>query len=243
MPRSGTTLCEQILAAHPEVFGAGERVALSRAAGALGGGWETASAVTRIAELDAASLDTAATTYLAELHALAPTARRIVDKMPGNFRHLGLIALLFPGARIIYCQRDPRDIGLSIFTFRFYGEHAYAHDLSDLGWYIGQHERLMAHWRAVLPNPILTVRLHDWVQDFPGMLRRVLGFLELPYDPACERFHETDRPVRTVSRSQVRVKVNARGLGRWQAYADQLQPMIAFLAQENVLLDGEYPYR
>jgi len=244
MPRSGTTLCEQILAAHPAVFGAGERVALGNAVAALGGGGgETPEAVARVVTLDAASLDAAATSYLRELHALAPAAQRIVDKMPGNFRHLGLAALMLPGARIIHCARDPRDIGLSIFTFRFYGVHAYAHDLSDLGWYIAQHNRLMAHWCAVLPNPILSVRLRDWVEDFPATLRRVLTFLDLQYDPACERFYEVDRPVRTVSRAQVREKVNARGLGRWRGYAEQLQPLITTLAQGNVLLDDEYTYR
>ncbi len=99
---------------------------------------------------------------------------------------------MLPGARIIHCERDPRDIGLSIFTFRFYGHHPYAHDLGDLGWYIAQHERLMAHWRAALPNPILTLALKDWVEDFDGTLRRVLDFIDLPYDPACERFYESD---------------------------------------------------
>jgi hypothetical protein len=88
--------------------------------------------------------------------------------MPGNFSYLGLVALMLPGAKIIYCARDPRDIGLSIFTFRFYGYHPYAHDLADLGWYLAQHERLIAHWRAALPNSVLTVRLEDWVGDFAG---------------------------------------------------------------------------
>ena len=96
------------------------------------------SSVERIAALDADSWSSPAG-YLAELHALAPGATRIVDKMPGNYRLLGLIALLFPGARIIDCHRDPRDIGLSIFTLRFFGHHPYANDLSDLGWYIAQH--------------------------------------------------------------------------------------------------------
>ena len=109
--------------------------------------------------LDGDSLDRAAARYLAELHALNAGATRIVDKMPGNFLYLGLVGLMLPGARIIHCVRDPRDIGLSIFTFRFHGRHGYAHDLADLGWYIGQHDRLMAHWKAALPNPILTVRL------------------------------------------------------------------------------------
>jgi hypothetical protein len=161
---------------------------------------------------------------------------RIVDKMPGNFNYLGLVALMLPGATIIYCARDPRDIGLSIFTFRFYGYHPSAHDLADLGWYIAQHERLMAHWRAVLPNPMMTVRLEDWVGDFSGTVRRVLDFLDLPYDPACEHFYEQDSRVRTVSRSQVRQPVNARGLGRWRPYERHLQPLIVELAAAGVAL-------
>ena len=231
MPRSGTTLCEQIIAAHPQAFGAGERPALGRAYAALGGGEGAA----RIAALDRKTLDQASGAYLAELHAMAPQAVRIVDKMPGNFNYLGLAALLLPGARIIHCVRDPRDIGFSIFTFRFYGYHPYAHDLADLGWYIGEYKRLMTHWQMALPNPILTVELKNWVEDFGGTLRRALEFLDLPYDPACERFYEQDSRVRTVSRSQVRQPVNARGLGRWVAYEPELQPLIGELERVGAL--------
>jgi len=94
----------------------------------------------------------------------------------------------------------------------------------------------MAHWRAVLPNPILTLPLRDWVEDFDGTLRRVLDFLGLPYDPACERFYEQDSRVRTVSRSQVRQPVNASGLGRWRAYESHLRPLVAALAENGAVL-------
>lgn len=229
MPRSGTTLVEQILAAHQEAHGAGERNALAHAFHELGGAWESAHAAARVASQPAAALEAVAQRYLAELHGLAPDAQRIVDKMPGNFRYLGLIGLLLPGARIIHCVRDPRDIGLSIFTFRFFGYHPYAHDLADIGWYIGQHDRLMSHWRAALPNPILTLPLESWVGDFHATLRGVLAFLDLPYDAACERFFAVEREIHTVSRAQVREPVHGRGLGRWRAYAAQLQPLIAAL--------------
>jgi Sulfotransferase family len=235
MPRSGTTLIEQILSAHRDVHGAGERVALGDAFVALGGAAESAGAVRRVAALDARALDDAAARYLDAMHRLAPDAGRIVDKMPGNFRHLGLVALMLPGARVIHCDRDPRDIGLSIFTYRFYGSHGYAHDLADLGWYIGQQARLMRHWRAALPNPLLHVRLTDWVGDFSGTLCRVLRFLDLPHDPACERFHEQERRVLTVSRAQVREPVNARGLGRWRDYATHLAPLIGALRESGAL--------
>ena len=239
MPRSGTTLVEQILDAHAQAFGAGERYALGDLVVHLGGAAETVASVKRTAALDGNTLDAWADRYLADLRALDPTATRIVDKMPGNFRHLGLMALLLPGARVIACDRDPRDIGLSIFTYRFYGVHAYANDLSDLGWYIGQQRRLMAHWRSVLPNPILTLRLQDLVHDFPGTLRTLLEFVGLPYDANCERFHERQRRVRTASRTQVREKINARGLGRWRPYERHLAPMIAALRDSGTLDNAE----
>jgi hypothetical protein len=132
---------------------------------------------------------------------------------------------------------DPRDIGMSIFTHRFYGAHPYAHNLADLGWYIGQQRRLMAHWHAVLPMPILTVGLRDWVDDFPVTLQRVLTFLELPYDSLYERFYEFERRVRTVSRAQVREPINARGLGRWRRYAAQLVPLTDALEAQGVFVD------
>jgi Tfp pilus assembly protein PilF len=238
MPRSGTTLVEQILAAHRDVHGAGERSALPRAFAALGGRDEVAAAH-QIAGLDAAALDTAAERYLAELDALAPNKTRIVDKMPSNFSYLGLVALMLPGARIIHCARDPRDIGLSIFTFRFHGHHPYAHDLADLGLAIAEHVRLMSHWRAALPNPMLTVRLSDWVNDFDGTLARVLAHLDLPPDPACARFYERESRVRTVSYAQVRQPVNARGLGRWRAYQTELAPLIAELEAAGCLADWD----
>jgi tetratricopeptide (TPR) repeat protein len=238
MPRSGTTLVEQILAAHRDVHGAGERTALSQAFAALGGG-ESPASVRRIAALDSESLDAAAARYLSTLRELAPSATRTIDKMPGNFLYLGLVALMLPSARIIHCARDPRDVGLSIFTFRFHGAHGYAHDLADLGWYIGQYFRLMAHWTAASPNPILTVRLSDWVVDFEGTLGRVLAHLKLPPDENCARFYESDSRVRTVSRAQVRQPVNARGLGRWKAYAEELKPLIAELEQRGSLRDWE----
>ena len=237
MPRSGTTLVEQILAAHAQVHGAGERSALPRAFAALGGGGDHAEAVRRIASLDPAALDTAASDYLAELHTLAPDKSRIVDKLPGNFNYLGLAARMLPGAKFIHCVRDPRDIGLSIFTFRFHGAHGYAHDLADLGWYIGQHDRLMAHWNALLPNRILTIKLSDWVEDFDGTLKKVLAHLDLPDDPNCARFHEGESRVRTVSRAQVRQPVNARGLGRWRTYAGELAPLITELENAGCLDD------
>jgi tetratricopeptide (TPR) repeat protein len=239
MPRSGTTLTEHILAAHPLVHGAGERAALNRAARGLAGPVEDAGWVQRLAAVEAAKLSETAERYLTELRALAPDARHVIDKMPGNARVLGFAATLLPGARIIHCRRDPRDIALSIFQIRFFGTHPYAHDLADLGWYIAQHETLMAHWREVLPGRILEVELADWVDDFPATLRRVLAFLDLPYDAACETFHTQSRKVRTASAEQVRRPINARGIGRWRRYAAELAPAIAELTLAGLVPTGQ----
>ena len=236
MPRSGTTLCEQIIAAHAQVHGAGERTALQDAFQRFGG----AEAISR---LGAPELDAAAADYLAALHQLAPAKTRIVDKMPGNELYLGLAGLMLPGAKIIHCVRDPRDIGLSIWSYRFFGEHHYAHDLADLGWTIAARWRLMRHWRAALPNPILTIALSDWIEDFDATLTRALDHLGLPPDENCARFYEIDRQVRTASRAQVQQPINARGLGRWRPYAEHLAPLIAELKAGGVLADedGTWP--
>ena len=169
------------------------------------------------------------------MHALAPEKTRVVDKMPGNYLYVGLAALLFPKARFIHCVRDPRDIGSSIFSFRFHGYHPYAHDLGDLGFAIAEQLRVMAHWKAVLPGRIITVALADWVEDFDATLARVLAHLDLPHDPACARFYENEGRVRTVSRRQVKQPVNRRGLGRWVAYQNELAPLIAELNAAGVL--------
>jgi hypothetical protein len=235
MPRSGTTLAEQILAAHPHVFGAGERHALGELAHRLGGRLRDPAWADRIASLEPTRLDAAAADYLRELHALAPRATRIIDKMPSNFQLLGLTARLFPCARIIHCVRDPRDIGFSIYSRRFEAAHPYAHDLDDLGWYIGWQAALMRHWQVALPIPILKLHLHEWIRDFDRTLRRVFDFLDLPYDPACARFYELDREVKTASRDQVRRPVNDDGMGRWRPYQRQLLPLITALQQSGLL--------
>jgi hypothetical protein len=235
MPRSGTTLLEQILAAHPLVHGAGERPEMHALLSRLSPQDNQADAVRAQASVDSETLTREADRYLTALHAVAPEARYVLDKMPVNARHLGFIATLLPGARVIHCRRDPRDIGLSIYQLRFFGHHPYAHDLGDLGWTVGQHERLMAHWRDVLPLPLLDVQLTDWVEDFRGTLDRVLALLDLPYDAAWADFHRQDRLVRTASAAQVRQPVNARGIGRWHRYATQLAPLVAELVEAGLI--------
>jgi Flp pilus assembly protein TadD len=235
LPRSGTTLTEQILASHRDAHGGGERPALHDLILARTGTALRAESARRLAAFDAAALDEMAAGFLAGLRREAASdARRITDKMPANALHLGFIARLLPRARIILCTRDPRDIALSIFQLRFFGYHPYAHDLADLAWYIAEHERLMAHWRRVLPpGHLMEVALTDWTDDFAGTLARVLEFVDLPHDPACERFHENTRLVRTASAAQIREKVHRRGIGRWRGYAAELAPVLEALGMDG----------
>ncbi len=226
LPRTGTTLTEHILSAHAAVHGGGERLAVREVLARLTGTGDAEQALTRAAALDAPALSEAAGAFAAELHALAPAASLVLDKLPDNFALLGFIAILLPGARVIACTRDLRDVGASIFRRRFLGHHPYAHELGDLGWYMAQHVRLLRHWQATLPLPMLLVDLADWIDDFDATLRRVLGFLGLPEDPACARFFEQERVVKTASRDQVRRAINAGGVGRWRQYAAELRPMI-----------------
>ena len=226
LPRTGTTLLEQILSAHPLVHGAGERLAVRETLARLAGTGEIVAATARAATLDAATLTAASHDYLAELHALAPAASLLLDKMPDNVFQLGFIATLLPGARVICCTRDLRDVGASIFGHRFIGHHPYAHDLADLGWYMARHQQLLSHWRSSLPLPMLMLDHGEWLADFDGTLRRVLEFLDLPHDAACERFFEQDRTVGTASRVQVRQPINASGVGRWREYGEQLASML-----------------
>jgi Flp pilus assembly protein TadD len=235
LPRSGTTLTEQILAAHPMVHAAGERLAVHELVMQRAGSALTPNSVARLASMDGTALDDAARPFLESLHQLAPDARVVTDKMPGNSLHLGFLARLLPGARVIRCMRDPRDIGLSIFQRRFFGYHPYAHDLGDLGWYIGQHEAAMRHWETALPLPMITIALTDWIEDFDATIARLLAFLGLPADAACKRFYELDRRVATASRDQVRRPINARGIGRWRRYEAELQPMIVELTKAGLL--------
>jgi len=229
LPRSGTTLTEQILASHASVFGAGERGAVQDLVVRLGGPSLEAATIRRLAMLTPDALSEVARGFLTDLHAQAPRARYVIDKMPANALYLGFLAALLPGARFILTRRDLRDTGLSIFQHRFFGYHPYAHDLGDLGFFMAEQERLLSHWKPLLGERLIEVALDDWVGDFAGTLARLEAFLDLPHDPACARFHENRRVVRTASAAQVRQPINARGLGRWHRHAQDLAPMIAEL--------------
>ncbi|MBS0374001.1 MAG: sulfotransferase [Proteobacteria bacterium] len=223
MPRSGTTLAEQILASHAAVHGAGELLYWNFAADVAAG------------SAPAARLETIGRLgrqYLAELADRSAGALRVVDKLPSNFENLGLIHAALPGARVIHLERDPLDTCLSIYFQGFSTAHAYATDLGDLAHYYGEYRRLMAHWRAALaPGTLLEVPYEGLVDDTEGWSRRMLEHLGLPWDPRCLDFHRTDRPVLTASSWQVRQPIGRGSVGRWRHYERQLAPLRAALGR------------
>jgi tetratricopeptide (TPR) repeat protein len=226
MPRSGTTLVEQILASHPDVFAAGEIEAFLNAmiqSAARTGGSDTPEA---FAVLPDEALKALGEDYLARTRPMAPDARRIVDKSLQSFRFAGLIHMALPNARFIHVKRDAVDTCLSCFTKLFVSELPYTYDLGELGRYYQGYEQLMAHWAKVMPKgALLEVRYEDVVDDLETQARRIVAHCGLEWDPACLDFHTTDRPVRTASLMQVRQPIYKSAVGRWKAYENHLGPL------------------
>jgi tetratricopeptide (TPR) repeat protein len=226
MPRSGTTLVEQIAASHAAVVGAGELLDLNQAARLL----MLANPGRAVADWDAVAARSHADAYVARLAALGGDAARVVDKMPDNVLVLGIAAALLPRARVILCRRDLRDVCLSCHFQHFAEGQPFSHDLIDCAHRALEVERLMVHWRAVLPVPVLEMRYEALVGDPESEIRRLIDFLGLPWDPACLDFHRTARPILTASGWQVRQPLYATSVGRWRHYARHLGPLLATLA-------------
>jgi tetratricopeptide (TPR) repeat protein len=239
MPRSGTTLVEQILASHPHVFGAGEIPEFGRIvesvcepAGASGAFPEV------VPSLGVARLREIGERYVAAPRAIAPAAARVTNKMPGNFRLIGLIHLVLPNARVIHVRRDPVDTCLSCFS-KLFRRQPYTYDLGELGRYYGAYASLMAHWRRVLPaDAVLDVRYEDVVRDLEGQARRIVAACGLPWDARCLDFHRATRPVRTASANQVRRPLYDSAVGRWRPYEPWLGPLLAELRASGALHEG-----
>jgi tetratricopeptide (TPR) repeat protein len=207
MPRSGTTLAEQILASHPDIVGAGELPF-----------WSTAPADGTALQL---GFD-----YLQLLRRLSPNALRVLDKMPANVWSLAAIHEALPQARIIHMQRHPFDTCLSVYFQHFKNGHSYANDLGDLAHYHREYRRLVAHWREVLPaGTMLEVPYEGLVEDPEGWTRSMLDFIGMPWDPRCLNFHESDRSVMTASKWQVRQKISRSSVARWRNYQEFLDPL------------------
>ena len=228
MPRSGTSLVEQILASHDQVFGAGELDDFERETATLRPSPPRESLGADLAALvESGRARELGAGYLARLAALAPGAIKITDKMPSNFRFVGLIHLALPNARVIAVRRNPVDTCLSCFSNLFAGNLSWAYDLAELGRYYLAYESLMAHWRAVLPQRVMIeVRYEDLVVDVEGQSRRLLAHCGLEWDPRCLDFHATPRSVRTASLAQVRQPVHRESIERWRAHEGRLGPLL-----------------
>ncbi|MER8426257.1 sulfotransferase [Mesorhizobium sp. M1403] len=227
MPRSGTTLTEQICASHPDVHGAGELTKLRRIAKAIGFTTQAAETLRRsMIAMTANQSKALAEEYLSYLRQWAPAALRIVDKMPHNFELIGLIGILFPNARIIHCRRDAIDNCVSCFVLKFTKGHSYNADLETLGLYYREYDRLMRHWDKVFPGRIFESRYETLIADQEVQSRRLIDHLGLPWDDACLRFFENDGSVNTLSRWQVRQPIYNSSIKRWKNYENKIQPLI-----------------
>jgi tetratricopeptide (TPR) repeat protein len=226
LPRSGTTLIEQILASHSQVFGAGELKLASDALSALGG--QGADRVEGLRRLDRQTADRLASRHLEGLLAFSRAALRIVDKMPDNYLYLGLLATLFPRAKFVHCRRDLRDVAVSCWITHF-KEIRWANDRQHVASRFGEYQRLMEHWRKVLPAPLLEVDYEETVADLEGVARRLVDWCGLAWEPACLEFHRAKRPVRTASALQVRQPIFKTSVARWKYYEQALGSLFARL--------------
>jgi tetratricopeptide (TPR) repeat protein len=227
MPRSGTSLVEQIIATHPQVYGGGERHAISSIVRNLP---EWLGVTTEypecLAALSPVAIEQILESYTQFTEGLPATTRVMTDKMPENFQHLVLIRMLFPDSRIIHCVRDPIDTCLSCYFQQFAGYHEYAYDLGDLGRHYREYQRLMKHYREGTDIPMLEVKYEELVSDTEKISRQMIEYCGLEWDERCLKYYESDRITRTASYSQVRQPIYTRSVGRWKNYAKHLQPLI-----------------
>jgi tetratricopeptide (TPR) repeat protein len=240
MPRSGTTLIEQILASHRDVFGGGEMRHFGEVVGHMrANSWGPLNfpeGVTALIDQDFRNLGAR---YVADTAPYAPAAARITDKMPGNFLYAGLIHLALPNAVIIHARRDPVDTCVSCFSKLFGDEQGHTYDLAELGRYYRRYQMLMTHWRDVLPpGRILDVQYENVVRDLEGQARRIIERCGLEWDSRCLDFYKTERPVRTASAVQVRQPIYGSSIGRGRRYTHLLGPLLAELEGAHYLQIG-----
>jgi len=230
MPRSGSTLIEQILASHPQVRGGGELRDLTVVTSKVLASDREVPYPDYVPLLDGPAARRLAGAYLVRLPRLAGGELHVTDKLPGNFVKVGLIRLILPNARIVHTMRDPVDTCLSCFSKRFTDGMNYSYDLAELGRYYRLYSETMDHWRSVLPaGAFLDVAYEAVVDDLDGQARRLIDYCGLTWDDRCLRFHENTRPVQTASTLQVRRPIFRSSLGRWRAYEAHLQPLLSEL--------------
>ncbi len=231
MPRSGTTLIEQILASHPDVHGAGELKTMNDVVNDVRSPDGSIIPFPEfVPSLDAKALRQIAARYLDGVRKYSADAKHITDKMPSNYYFAGVIHMAMPNAVIIHSVRDPVDTCISCFSKLFTAEQNHTYDLAELGRYHQRYRKLMEHWHRVLPKGrILDVRYEDVVDDLETQARRIIAHCGLPWSDACLSFHETDRPVRTASATQVRQPIYRTAIGRWRVYEEFLDPLLTAL--------------
>jgi tetratricopeptide (TPR) repeat protein len=238
MPRTGTTLVEQVLATHPNVMGAGELEELGMLARALPEIIGTQTPYPQcVEELDADVATHLSNWYTERMLTKAGDATRVTDKMPLNFLHLGLAGLLLPNTRVIHCRRAPMDTALSCYFMHFKDTHAFATDLQWLGRFYVEYERLMAHWASVTPLPILDVQYEEMVNYPDETMHRIVDFVGLPWNDSCTRFYDNDREVLTASSEQVRQPIYTTSIGRHKPYLAELREFCAVLEAAGIPLD------
>jgi tetratricopeptide (TPR) repeat protein len=226
MPRSGTSLLEQVLATLPDIHGAGEITwlteTLQSASGDAGEAvFEFPQTLAGYSEDDLLELGQR---YVERIRELAPNSTHVVDKLPDNFMHIGLIHLMLPNARIVHSMRDPMDSCFSCFSRLFTGNNlGYTYDLGTVARYWVSYHELMQHWHAVLPaGRLLDVSYEAMVSDFESQARRLVAYLGVPWDERCLGFHDNRRVVRTASVAQVRKPIYRTSVARWKAYEKYL---------------------
>jgi tetratricopeptide (TPR) repeat protein len=231
MPRSGTTLTEQVIAAHPRALGAGELTtleeSLSEAAGIRRP--NVADLYQHLAARSEAEVAAAMRAYLGEIGRLGNGRARVVDKMPGNFVHIGLIRRFLPNARIVHVVRNPVDTLLSCFQQNFERGQAFSNDLADAAHHYHRYARLIDFWREREPDAFCNVRYEELVADPESTARTLIDHVGLDWNPACLAPHRQGRSVRTASQWQVRQPVYTSSVGRWRRYEKQLRPLLDHL--------------
>lgn len=232
MPRSGTTMVEQIIGRHPKAVGVGELMFFARVQAGLRQSEDVSPRFFESAtKLDQKHAKRIGRKYLAELEAFDKKAARIVDKMPHNFEMLWLLALLFPNAKFVHVHREPADTCASIYTLPFLASHNYNIDQETLGAYYGLYAELMEHWDKTLPMKIRHQSYEALITDLEGESRALLNYVELPWDPSCLDFHKSSSQVLTFSRQQVRQPIYTSSIGRWKKYEPYIQPLLKALGK------------
>ena len=232
LPRSGTTLVEQILASHPAIHGAGEMVALAGVNQAIAERLRNVGPAPEcMARIDQRTAAEFSARYLDELTLRSATAKRVIDKAPGNFARIGLVKTLFPRAHIVHCRRQPLDNCLSLF-FHDFPALLCSYDLADLGRYHLDYQWLMAHWQALFPGEILDVQYEELVADAEGVGKRMIDYLGLDWDARCLAFHKNPRAVMSPSNMQVRRPMYSTSIGRWKPYARHIGPLVDVLGRD-----------